>query len=159
MDLSGVIAELVEERGLDRDRVTDIVCQGIQSAYERKFPDRAFHVSVGSRSFSLAVEVEKKVATSLNSDFEISLRRAKVVNPKAKVGDIINVPFEESVGRVEVLLAKNIIAQGVKQLEQAAIYEEFHEKEGTLLTGTVHKKERAGYAVNIGDVVAFLPNS
>lgn len=160
MDLSGVIEELVEERGLDRERVTQIVCDGIRAAYEKKFPGLVFHVVVNKRTSALEVESDRRVVSAIaDPDHEILLRRARVIKPKAEIGETLSVPFEQAVGRVEVLVARQIIAQGIRQLEQEAIHNEFKSREGTLINGTIHKKERAGFAVNLGEVVAFLPNS
>ena len=160
MNLAGVIEELIEERGLDKEQVAKIICDGVQAAYEKKFPDLLFHTSIDSRNLGVDVEVEKEVVSSSPSvETEITLRRARVINPKVEVGNKLFCPFDGQIGRVELLVAKQLIAQGIRDVEQAAVFKEFHEREGSLITGTIHKRERAGYAVNLGDVVAFLPNS
>jgi N utilization substance protein A len=39
------------------------------------------------------------------------------------------------------------------------VYEEFKEREGAIVHGTVHKCERGGAVVKIGEALAFLPKS
>ena len=39
MRLTEVIDELVEERGLDRETLSGIVCEGMLAAYAKKYPD------------------------------------------------------------------------------------------------------------------------
>lgn len=158
MNLTDVIESLVEERGLDREKVIEIVCDGILSAYVKKYPYATFHVVFNRKSGSVDVFVEKTVVTTVSDDeFEISLRRAKAIDFSAQLDQVIQVPFEEQVGRIEILAAKQIIASKIRDLEQLAVFNDFKDKQGTVVTGTVHKKERNGFAVKVGEVLALLP--
>jgi len=159
VNLTDVIEGLVEERGLDRDKVIDIVCEGIKSAYVKKYPDITFSVVFNKKTGNVEVCSEKTVVSAVtDEEREISLRRAKTIDASAELEKAINVPFEEQIGRIEILTAKQVIASRIRDLEQLAVYNEFKEKQGTIITGTVHKKERAGYAVKVGEVLALLPN-
>lgn len=159
MNLTDVIDNLVEERGLDRDKVITIIADGISAAYSKKYPGVTFYVIYNKKTGNLDITSDKEVvATVLDDDFEISLRRAKIVDPSAQIGLVLQIPFEESVGRIEILAAKQIIAGKIRELEQLAVYDDFKEKIGTIITGTVHKRERSGYAVKVGEVLALLPH-
>ncbi len=159
MNLSDVIEGLVEERGLDRDKVEAIVCDGIQAAYNKRFPGVVFQVSYNKKTGNVDVFAEKDVVHNVEEeDFQISLRKAKQLDPNAEIGQMMLVPFEDPIGRIEILTAKQMIASKIRDLEQLAVFNEFSEKKGTLITGTVHKRERAGYAVKVGDILALLPN-
>ncbi len=158
MNLTDVIDSLVEERGLDREKVVAIVCEGISAAYSKKYPGVTFYVTYNKKTGNLDVASDKEVvAVVTDEDFEITLRRAKTVDQTAALGVILQVPFEEPVGRIEILTAKQMIASKIRDLEQLAIYEEYKDKEDTIVTGMVHKRERAGYAVSVGEVLAILP--
>lgn len=158
MNLTDVIEGLVEERGLDRDKVIEIVCEGIKAAYVKRYPHISFLVSFSKKTGNLEIFSEKLIVASVTDDeVEISLRRAKIIDPSATLEQTIPVPFEESVGRIEILTAKQIIAGKIRDLEQLAVFNEFKDKKDTIITGAVHKRERAGYAVKIGEVVALLP--
>lgn len=158
MNLSEVVESLVEERGLDRDKVIEIVCDGIRIAYEKKFEDYDFRVVYNKKAGSTDVYAEKQVVQVVEDDVtEVSLKKAKTINPTVQIGDFVNVPFEEKVGRIEILTARQIIAGRIRELEAMAVYKEFLSKEGTIVSGTVHKRERGGYAVTLGDSTAFLP--
>lgn len=159
MNLSDVIEGLVEERGLGRDDVINTVCEGILAAFIKKYPDVVFSASFNKKVGEIEIFAEKKVVSSVDNDYrEISLRRAKVINPSVALGDLINVPFEHHIGRIEISMAKQIIAGKIKGLEQTAVYKDFIDKKDTIISGILHKKERAGYAVKMGEIIAFLPN-
>ena len=160
MKLSEVIEALVEEKGLEESILSDIVCEGMLAAYEKRYPHLVLRVSFDKRKDSLVVEVEKDIVTTVEEDeFEISLRKAKSVKSDAVVGEKLWVPFELPIGRIEILKAKQIIAQQIRQIEASAVYKEFKDKEGTVLQGTVHKIERGGVTVKIQEHLAFLPKS
>ncbi len=158
MNLSAVIDELVEERGLDKDVLSDIISEGMLAAYEKKFPDLPLRVKYDHKTDELTVEVEKEVVSSVkDAEIEISSRKAKNIKASAKVGDMLWVPFDGKIGRIEILRAKQVIASQIRKIEAKAIYDEFKDKEGTIVHGVVHKAERGGIAVKLQDTLAFLP--
>lgn len=160
MKLSAVIDELVEERGLDRDVLGAIICEGMLAAYEKRYPELAIRVSHDKKTDELVVEIQKEVVTSVDDeDLQISLRRARNVKKKSELGDSIWLPFDGRIGRIEILRAKQVIASKIRKIEADAVYNEFHPKEGTVVQGTIHKCERGGTVVKLGETLAFLPRS
>ncbi|MFA6263940.1 MAG: transcription termination factor NusA [Candidatus Babeliales bacterium] len=158
MNLTDVIEGLVEERGLDREKIIEIVSEGIKAAYIKRFPTIDFEVSFNRKSGNLEVFARRTIVSSVaDEEKEVSLRRAKILDTQAKIGQVIPVPFEEPVGRIEILTAKQIIAGKIRDLEQLAVFEEFKDKKDSIVTGNVHKRERAGFAVKVGEVLALLP--
>lgn len=160
MKLSQVVEELVEERGLNKEVLTSIVCEGLCAAYERKYPDLQFLVDYDKKTGDLTVMAHKKVVAQVEDDLaEISLRKARVINAETQLGDSLAVPFEGSVGRIEILRAKQVIAQKIRLVEAQALYDEFKPKEGTIISGSVYKNELYGATIKVGDALAFLPKS
>ena len=158
MNLADVIESLVEERGLDRDRVISVVCEGVLAAFAKKFPELQLHALFNRKLGEVEIFVDKEVVSSvIDSEKEISLRRAKVFDPKVEIGAFIQIPFEHKIGRIEILTAKQIIANKIRELEQASVYDDFKDKEGTIISGIVHKRERAGFAIKVAEVIGILP--
>ena len=111
MKLTEVIDSLIEERGLNKEQVSSIVCDGILVAYEKKYPNSTFSISLNKKTGDMEVFVEKMVVAVVEDDeTEITVRKAKSINPLVKLDDDIMVPFEGAIGRIEILAAKNIIA-------------------------------------------------
>ncbi|PCI74034.1 transcription termination factor NusA [Candidatus Dependentiae bacterium] len=159
VNLSEVIDSLVQERSLDREKIIQIVCDGIRMAYDRRFPDYKFIVEY-SGSGNLDVFAEKQAVESVTDDVEeISLRKARIIDTRVVLGDAVNVPFDGKIGRIEILAARQTIALCIRELEQRVVYDEFKDRKGSIVGGTVHKKERAGYSIIIGEHSGFLPQS
>ncbi len=160
MILSQIIEELVEERDLDRNALSNIVCEGMLAAYEKKYPELRLEAEYNKTADKIDLFAWKQVvATVLDDLAEISLRKARAVDAKAEVGQEVRVPFDAPIGRIEILRAKQYISQRVRQLEAAQVYEEFKPKEGSIISGVVHKCEMGGAVVKIQDAFAFLPKS
>ncbi len=158
MNLFDVIEELVSERGLDRATIEEIICEGLLAAYERKYPDLLLKAEYDQKSSNVLILAEKKVVLSVDDpDLEISTKKAQAHAPKAKAGDVIWVPFDGSIGRIEILRARQVIANKIRRVEASAVYEDYKDRQGTILHGTIHKSERGGAVVKIDDQMAFLP--
>ncbi|MGE0207031.1 MAG: transcription termination factor NusA [Candidatus Babeliales bacterium] len=160
MKLSLVIDELVEERGLDRDLLSSIICEGMKAAYEKKYPGLVFQVEHNRKTDDLVVKVEKKVVSTPEDDeIEISLRKARGIDADAQLGQEIMVGFDGPIGRIEILRAKQVIANKIRSIEAEAVYRDYIGKQGSIVHGVIHKCERGGVTVKIGEALAFLPKS
>jgi transcription termination/antitermination protein NusA len=158
--LSQVIDELVEERGLDRTVLSTIISEGMLAAYKKRYPDLPLKVTYNKKTDEIEVFVEKKVVSTVqDEDTEISLRKSRAINEKAQIGDTVDVPFDGTIGRIEILKAKQVIAQKIRAIESSAIYEEFKPKENTVVHGIIHKCEHNGITIKLQDTFAFLPKS
>lgn len=160
MKLSQVIEELVEEKGLDRNVLGSIICEGMLVAYKKKYPELPLSVDYNKKTDEIEVFIEKTVVQTVEDDeLEITLRKARAFNEEAQIGEMVLVPFDGSIGRIEILKAKQVIAQKIRAIEYSAVFNEFKSKEGTIIHGVIHKCERHGITVKVGDAFAFLPKS
>lgn len=160
MKLAEVIEQLVEERGLDKGTLGTIVCEGMLAAYKKRYPDLNLHVEFDKKTGEMVVLIEKAVVSTVeDEDTQISLRKARAIEEDVETGQTVKVPFDGKIGRIEILRAKQVIANSIRRIEASAVYEEFKSKEGTIVTGTIHKVERGGATVKVGDTLAFLPKS
>jgi len=160
VNLFDVIEELVIERGLDRETLNSIICEGMLAAYQRKYPDLPLKVEYNSEDGSTNVLIEKNVVASVDDpDLEISLKKARNIDKKLKAGNKIWVPFEGKIGRIEILKARQVIANQIRKIEASIVYNEFKEKQGEIVHGVIHKCERGGTIVKLDDTLALLPKS
>ncbi len=158
--LADVIDELVEERGLEKEALGAVVCEGMLAAYQRKYPDLVLKAEEDPVTGDLVVLAQKTVVSSVDDEYtQVSLKKARNIDKNIALDEHIWLPFEGHIGRVEVLRARQVIASKIKQLEARIVYDLFKNKQGQIVIGTVHKTERSGISVKFGDVYAFLPYS
>lgn len=155
-----VIAELVDEKGLDQASLQNIICEGILAAYLKKYPDVILRVTINKKTEAMLIEAEKTVVTTVEHPLsEVLLKKATTLQKGVSLGDKVWVLFEEPIGRVEILKARQIIATKLKDVEALGIYDAFKDKQGDIVQGVVHKHDPAGTLVIVRDTLAFLPKS
>lgn len=160
VNLASVIDELVEERGLDREVLSSIVCESMLAAYNKRYPDLVISVEYDRQTGDIVVMAKKTVVSSVeDDDLEISLKKARAIDKNLELGSEVWLPFDGAIGRIEILRAKQVIASSIRKIEADAVYNEFKHREGSIVVGVVHKCERGGAVVKIDDVLAFLPKS
>ena len=158
--LVDVIEELVAERGLSREVLRTIVTTGLLAAYEKKYPGLVLRADIDKNTSDISIEVEKDVvAQAEDDDVEINLKKAKFINKEIGIGDRIWVPFDGSIGRIEVLYARQVIANQIREIEAQAVYNEYKPREGEVVYGVMHKCEKAGVVIKVDEQLAFLPKS
>ena len=85
-----------------------------------------------------------------------------------KIGDIIETKLEvpDEYGRMAAQTAKQVIVQRLREAERDHIFNEYKDKEGELVLGTIQRKEgrrfivdlgRDWYAEHVGDSGVVLP--
>lgn len=160
MNLFDVIEELVSERGLDRAVLAEIISEGMLAAYQRKYPDLSLRAEYDQKEGNVDILIEKKVVPSVKDpEIELSTKKAHTYDAKAKAGDMMWVPFDGSIGRIEILRARQVIANKIRRVEASAVHGEYKDKQGEVIHGTIHKIERGGAVVKLDDQMAFLPKN
>lgn len=159
MNLKQVIDELIEEKGIDRTVLGSIVTDAMLSAYQKKYPSVLFSARYIDSSGDLIILAQKTVVSVVRDSLtEISLKKARFIVKDAEIGTVLTLPFEEKIGRVEILYARQFMAQKIRTIEADAIYVEFKKKQGEIVHGHVHKMERSGVTIKLDDTLAFLPH-
>jgi N utilization substance protein A len=65
----------------------------------------------------------------------------------------------QTLGRIAAQTAKQVIIQRTRERERTSIFEDFTERRGTIVTGTVTRIENGNLLVNLGRTEGFLPRS
>ena len=88
---------------------------------------------------------------------EIVLSEALEHNPEAVVDETVAVEIDsKDFTRIATQNAKNVILQKIREEERGALYREYHEKEHSVVTGTVQRFMGPNISVNLGRTDAIL---
>lgn len=90
---------------------------------------------------------------------EITLEDAKLIKPDAKIGDVIRTELEVpgEFGRMAAQTAKQVIIQKLREAERQTVFEEFKDRAGTLINGSIQRVEGRMVLADIGHATALLP--
>ncbi len=157
------VKQIAEEKNLPEDVVHDILEQAIAAAYRRDFGDREQEVraQLNSNSGTVTVYISKEVVEEPGDDaIEISLADAKKIKKDAKIGDVVEITDKPTVfGRVAAQTAKQVILQKLREAEREVVLDEYADKIGTVITGTVQRVEPRVVRVELGKASGIIPQS
>lgn len=157
------IRTIAEEKNLPEETVMDVVQQAIAAAWRRDNGDREQDVRAelntndGTANIFVMYEVVEEVENPANQK---TLEEARAIKKDAEIGDIVEeTDVASSFGRVAAQTAKQVVLQKLREAEREVVMEEFADKIGTVLTGTVQRVEPRLVRVELGKTVGILPAS
>jgi len=159
-ELCYVVDQISREKGITRDVLLETLRSALLSAARKKFGGRTnIDLTIDPRTCDIsAFEFKKIVSVVSNKDEEISLDNARKISPEAREGDTVNIPLDlHDFSRIAAQTAKQVIFQRVREAERDVIYNEFKGKVGQVVGGTIMRKEKGIYFLNIGKTEALLP--
>ncbi len=155
------ITQLSAEKNLPKDVVLTAVEAALVSAYKKDslFANQNISVKINPNTGKVEVWAEKTVVEKVtNPNSEITLREAKKLKPDIKLGDTLMVESTpENAGRIAAQTAKQVILQRLHEAEHSAIFEEFADKEGEVVSGVVQRFEAGQAFIDMGRTEAVLP--
>ncbi len=159
-ELCYIIDQISREKGIPRDTLLKTLEAALLSAARKRFGGRvSVNLRIDPKNCSISVfETKRIVETVTNSNEEINLEEARKIAPEKNLGDTVEVPLPlQEFGRIAAQTAKQVIFQRVREAERDIIYKEFKDKVGHIVSGTVMRKEKGIYYINVGKTEAILP--
>ncbi|MFB0558959.1 MAG: transcription termination factor NusA [Dehalococcoidales bacterium] len=155
------ITQLSAEKNLPKDVVLSAVEAALVSAYRKDnfAPNQDISVKINPNTGRVGVWAEKTVV-ELPADrrSEISLEEARRVKPDVELGETVTVEATPSnAGRIAAQTAKQVILQRLHEAEHSAIFEEYADREGDIVTGLVQRIEPRQIFIDLGRTEAILP--
>ncbi|MFV9674983.1 MAG: transcription termination factor NusA, partial [Anaerolineales bacterium] len=156
--------EITERFNLPPETVMGALEAAMISAYRRSVNASSaqnVEVKILPESGGVEIFVEKEAVEGVeNEQTEVVLEIAKNFDPEAELGDMVMVESTpKDFGRVAAQTAKQVILQRLREAEREAQYEEYVEREGDLVHGTVHSVTPQSVTVGLGRAEAILPRN
>ncbi len=156
--------EITERFGLSRDTVMEALQAAMVSAYRRSVnasTAQAIEARIASDTGEVEIFAEKEIVDAVENPLtEVSLVEALRHDPSAEMGGMtLVVSTPKDFGRVAAQTAKQVILQRLREAERDAQYEEYVEREGDLVHGTVHSITPQAVTIGLGRAEAILPRN
>ncbi|HEX5133093.1 MAG TPA: transcription termination factor NusA [Candidatus Krumholzibacteria bacterium] len=151
--------QLIRERRLDRATLIDTLTQGFASAVRRKYgPTAEVRIEEDGHGGIELFLVKNVVDEVEDESLQISVADAQEYAEGAEAGDAIeiNLPFDEF-GRNAIQITKQILMQKIREFERDRVFEEYKDRVGEIVSGTVQQIDRTGILINLGNAEAFMP--
>jgi N utilization substance protein A len=166
-ELKTAFDEIAEMRALPPDVVLEALQSALVSAYRRDAgasSAQRIEARIDPGTGRARIFVEKEVTDSVEIPAtEVTLEKARFYEPEAQIGDTVMVQVEHTTkkfGRIAAQTAKQVILQKIREAERNALYDEFIDKEGDLIIGTVQSMNQQVVTLRLNDrAEAILPRS
>ncbi|MBX3064267.1 MAG: transcription termination factor NusA [Anaerolineae bacterium] len=165
-DLFLAFNEITETHHLPREIVIEALKQALVSAYRRDSGISAaqkIEAEVDPNTSKYNVLVEKEVVDEvMNERTEIEFGEARKIDPNIEMGDTIMAPEDtntRSFGRIAAQTAKQVILQKIREAERKALYDEYKDREGDLVSGQVQSVNNQHITISLGRAEAIMPSN
>ncbi len=153
---------MCNEQGLDRDMVIEAMKDAVKAAARKQFRAQdSIQVDWNSEEGDVEVSVQKTVVAEVeNPSAELSLEEAQeLAGDEIELGDMLLIPLpREEMGRIAAQTAKQILVQKVREAIREKVYDEYIDRKGELINGTVKRFERGDMIIDLGNnLEAILP--
>lgn len=159
-----VIDQIVAEKGISREKVLETIEAALAAAYRKDNGEKGqdiraefSEVDGSARIFKVVTVVEDELME--NPAAQMTLTDAKKDDAEAVVGkEYVEevTPTDPHYGRVAAQTAKQVIIQRIREAEREAVFDEYKDKEGEIISGIVQRIEGDAVFVDIGRVTGIL---
>jgi len=162
VNLGDVLRQVAREKEIDYERwvqaLEDAMASAAKKQHRIKEPVRAtWNPETGKFD---AWIVKKVVEVVEDAAAEWTLEEALVHKADAQVGDeILTSISTEGLGRIAAQSAKQVLYQRVREAEREKVYNEYIDRVGEVVNGTVKRFERGDIIVDLGRTEAAVPRS
>ncbi|HEY2713946.1 MAG TPA: transcription termination factor NusA [Chthoniobacterales bacterium] len=151
---------LERERGIKREVLIEAVSNALLSASKKSVgASRDLHIDINSKTGEIRALANLIVVERVtNPQDEISLEKARRIKPTAQLGEDVEVEVTpKNFGRIAAQTAKQAMMQRIRQVEKEMIYEEFKDRAGEIVSGTVRRFDRSDVVLDLGKFEAVMP--
>ena len=159
-DFIAMLDYLEREKGIKREVLVEAMQNALLSASKKAVgPARDLRIEIDPktgdiRALATLLVVEKVV----NKHDEIALSQARKTKADVQIGESVEVEVTpKDFGRIAAQTAKQAMMQRLRQAEKAIIYDEFKDRAGEIIVGTVRRFERSDVVVDLGKFEAVMP--
>jgi len=181
--LSLAILQIAEEKGIPEEKVIEVIETALAAAYKKDYGKKEekyrakFNKNTGKAEFVRVLKVvdesmilkegeeppkevkegeAKKI--KFNPARHIMVEEAKKTQKDIKVGQELEFPLPrpEKFGRIAAGTAKQVLLQRMKEAEREAIFSEFAQREGQIVSGVIQRKEGNIVFIDVGKSTGLL---
>lgn len=160
-ELIAILDYMEKEKGIDKEIMLEAIKTALISAARKSVgPANDLDVQLDPRTLEISAHANLRVVNKVESPYEqVTLSKARRFNPMAKMGDLVKVEVTpKDFGRIAAQVFKQTIHQNIRGIEKDMIFEEFKDREGDIIHGTVRRFERSDVVIDLGKFEATMPS-
>ncbi|QBL94264.1 Transcription termination/antitermination protein NusA [Komagataeibacter saccharivorans] len=155
-----LVADAVaREKSIDREEVLEAMEQAIQKAGRAKYGhEKDIRATIDRKTGDVRLSRWTEAVEAVeNEETQIPLYIARKFKPEIQLGEYLIDPLPPiDFGRIAAQTAKQVIVQRVREYERRRQFNDFKDRVGEIVNGTIKRTEYGNLLVEIGDAEALL---
>jgi len=153
LELLQIADAVAREKSIEREIVIEAMADAIQKAARSRYGSESnIRVDINPKTGEIRLQrLLEVVETVEDYTTQIALELARDRNPEAQLGDYIADPLPPmDFGRIAAQSAKQVIVQKVREAERDRQFDEYKDRIGEIVNGTVKRVEYGNVIVDLG---------
>jgi len=159
-ELMEAMAQIAREKSVDKSILVDTLQAGLLSAGRKRYgPNANIEVTFDNVSGRIVMQLKRIVVEDADDlGLQVDLTEARTIEPEIEIGqELIQELSLEDLGRNAIAAAKQVLVQRVREAERERIYEDYHDRVGEMVRGTVQQVDRGNIYVKLDRSEGVLP--
>ena len=159
LELLQIADAVAREKAIDKEIVISAMANAIEKAAKSRYGQETnVHVNVDPKTGDINLKRLLEVVETVDDyTTQISLELARDKEPSVELGDYISEPLPPmDFGRIAAQSAKQVIVQQVRDAERDRQFDEYKDRVGEILNGTVKRVEYGNVIVDLGRGEAII---
>ncbi|CAN5380571.1 transcription termination factor NusA [soil metagenome] len=161
-ELIAMLDYLERERSIKREVLVEAISSALLTASKKNFTagTRELRIDINPKTGAIRA-LAKLIAVDkiANPHDEILISKARATKADVTVGEELEVEVTpKDFGRIAAQAARQAINQRIRQIEKDMIYEEFKDRAGEIVSGTVRRFEKSDVIIDLGKFEGTMPS-
>jgi len=165
-DIVALIDYYEKEKGIDREKVLAALEFAFISAYRKMVPGadaiETLRADVDTKKGDTIIYASLEVVADddhVDKFNEVPVTLAKKKNPDVEIGESLDFNVTPpNFGRIATQTAKQTMMQRLRMAEKEMIYDEFKDRAGDIVSGTVRRFEKSDVLIDLGKFEGRIPS-
>ncbi|MEM9444795.1 MAG: transcription termination factor NusA [Verrucomicrobiota bacterium] len=157
-----ILEYMEKEKGIDRNEMISAIESALLSAARKSFAQaKDLRVEIDHKTGNIRAFAQFRVVEKVrDSGSEVALIKARALKVTAQPGDDLEMEIPpKEFGRIAAQVFKQTINQNIRSIEKTMIFDEFKDRVGDIITGTVRRFERQNVIIDLGKFEAVMPSN
>ncbi len=149
------------EKGIKREVLIEAVSNALLQASKKSVgPARDLRIDINPKTGEIRALASLTVVEKVMDPYsETLLAKAQKFKPDAALGEAVEVEVTpRDFGRITAQTAKQAMLQRIRGAEKEMMYDEFKDRAGEIVSGTVRRFERSDVIMDLGKFDAIMPS-
>ncbi|MBQ7207160.1 MAG: transcription termination factor NusA [Lentisphaeria bacterium] len=158
-ELLTILEYIEQERGISRDNLIKALESAILTASRKSIhPASDLTVKIDPRTGQIKAWAKLEVVASNPNSDQLIIDRAKERFPDVKIGDTVDWEVTpRNFGRIAAQTARQAIVQQLRRAEKENVQEEFADRVGQIINGTVRRFEGGSIIIDFQKAEGIMP--